>query len=87
MKVCDLVKCNDLIGIVERIDLKHFGSRQAFKHYRLEQSYDCIDPRFVNELSLTKNGIQDRVLVCLASGQMQYFRHDELEVVGEKGEI
>jgi hypothetical protein len=85
MKVGDLVRDVDgkRLGFVERIDVDHYGARQAYKVINPERG-KAIRPDMVHYAPLsTEKGIRDRVLVCWTDGPPMYRESIELEVVSE----
>ena len=68
-------------GIVERVDLDHYGARQAFKVYNPPPRGKCIRGNEVDGYGPTKDGILDRVLVCWTDSPPEYFPSNRLEVV------
>jgi len=85
MKVGDLVRdvLGDRIGFVERIDVDYFGANQALKILGPIPRGKAIQPWMVNGIAPTKNGIQDRVLVCWTDGLPEYRKSNEIEVISE----
>jgi hypothetical protein len=85
MKVGDLVRDVDgkRLGFVERIDVDHYGARQAYKVINPERG-KAIRSDMVHHAPLpTEKGIRDRVLVCWTDGLPEYREPVELEVVSE----
>ena len=86
MKVGDLVyeAATGRHGFVERVDVDHYGAGQAFKAIAQPLGH-CIDSTLVldvsSQLSPTKHGTQDRVLVCWTDGPPEYLESHELEVI------
>ena len=94
MKIGDLVQSQGYdtvkgrIGIVMRIDLDHYGARQAFKMSprQLVERATGADPSIVKRIELGTTAICDRVLVMFRDGVTpEYFRSTELEVISEGG--
>lgn len=71
----------DNIGIVERIDIDHYGAGQAFKIYKPVSRGKCIRGNMVDGYGPTKDGISDRVLVLWANCDATYEKSNELEVI------
>ena len=94
MKIGDLVQSQGYdtvkgrIGIVMRIDLDHYGARQAFK-MSPRQRDECVNPaspNIVKRIELGRTAICDRVLVMFRDGVTpEYFRSTEFEVISEGG--
>ena len=83
MKVGDLVYEAESAryGIVERIDMSYYGSRQAYKIINPERG-KVIRSNMVDYVPRpTEKGIYDRVMVCWADGSVEYLSSLELEVV------
>ena len=86
MKVGDLVRhITGDMGIVQRIDYQHYGSRQAFKISSVERG-KCIRSNMVDIIAPTARGIEDRVLVLFSSREepcYSYVPSTSLEVINE----
>ena len=90
MKVGDLVRFKiggngrNMMGFIMRVDPDFHGARQAFKIYKEVPRGEAIRPSMVDGIGLTKDGIQDRILV-LWSGDVgyEYVSHKELKVICE----
>jgi len=87
MKKGDLVihSTGDM-GIVQRIDYQHYGSRQAFKIYKEVPRGHCIRSNMIDGYGPTKDGIQNRVLVLFSTrGEMEYsyVPSNSLKVISE----
>ena len=89
MKINDLVyeAATGRLGIVEKIDVDYYGAGQAFKAIQHQPRGHCIDNTLVldvgQQLSPTKCGKQDRVMVCWTDGPPEYLKSHELEVVSD----
>ncbi len=83
MKVGDLVRevTTGRCGIVEKIDVDYYGAGQAFKIYKKIPRGKCIRPGMVDGYGPTKNGKQDRVMVCWTDSLPEYFKAHDLEVI------
>ncbi len=95
MKVGDLVRYTgkpDLqfsphvgtLGIVMRIDIDHYGARQAYKIVGAERGH-CLHPKMVNAITATAEGIRDRILVLWSNPEIgwDYCETTEIEVISE----
>jgi len=87
VKVGDLVRhTTGDMGIVQRIDYQHYGSRQAFKTYPVSRGHAIRDVRKPDFIAKTKKGIEDRVLVLFSSRDepcYSYVPSTSLEVISE----
>ena len=90
MKIGDLVKFRiggngrDMFGFVMRVDTDYHGARQAFKIYKHVERGNCIRPDMVDGIGLTRDGIQDRILVLWGDDVgYEYVPENELEVISE----
>ena len=85
MKIGDLVKEKNTgrIGIVERIDVDYFGATQAFKRYTEIERGKCIRGDMVDGFGPTKDGIQDRVMICWTDDYASYLKSGDIEVINE----
>ena len=83
IKVGDLVceTSTGRFGIVEKIDTDFYGATQAFKIYREIPRGQVIRPSMVDGFGPTKDGKQDRVLVCWTDSFPEYIVSGELKVV------
>ena len=86
MKVGDLVyeMATGRCGFVERIDLDYYGASQAFKVYQKIPRGKCIRGDQVDGIGPTKDGKQDRVLICWTDSMPEYLSSNKLKVISYK---
>ena len=85
MKVGDLIreKSTGRTGFVERIDVDFYGASQAFKIYQDVPRGMCIRPEMVDGFGPTKDGKQDRVMICWTDDYASYLKSGDIEVVSD----
>ena len=85
MKVGDLVKMKagySVPGIVIKIDKDHYGSRQSYKVVGAKRG-EALQPKMVNCISPTKDGIRDRIMILWPDQGFTYEESTKLEVISE----
>ena len=71
-------------GFVERIDLDYYGATLAFKCYKEVERGKCIRGDMVDGIGPTKNGKQDRILVCWTDSLPEFIKSNELKIISCK---
>ena len=85
MQVGDLIreKSTNRIGFVERVDIDYYGATLAFKRYKPVARGKCIRGDIVDGFGPTKDGKQDRVMICWTDGCASYLKSGEIELINE----
>jgi hypothetical protein len=85
MKVGDLIreKSTGRTGLVERIDVDYHGATLAFKVYKPPPRGKCIRGNMVDGFGPTRDGKQDRVMICWTDDFASYLKSGDIEVISE----
>jgi len=85
MKVGDLIKekATGRTGFIERIDKDYYGATLAFKRYKPIERGKCIRGDSVDGFGPTKDGKQDRVMICWTDDYASYLKSADIEVISE----
>ena len=85
MKIGDLIreKKTNRLGIIEKIDKDYYGATQAFKVYKPIPRGYAIRPSMIDGYGPTRDGKQDRVMVCWTDDYASYLKSGEIEVVSK----
>lgn len=83
MKIGDLIreKSTGRTGFVERIDVDYYGATLAFKRYKAVERGKCIRGDMVDGFGPTKDGKQDRVMICWTDDHASYLKSGDIEVI------
>lgn len=85
MKVGDLIreKATGRVGFVERVDVDYFGATQSLKRYKKLERGKCIRDNMADGYGPTKDGKQDRVMICWTDDYASYLKSGDIEVISE----